>query len=126
MAAESTDALRDGLVLIVEDNFAIAFDLEDALKSLGFTNCVAFSHAADATEFLENQTPVFALLDVHLGQGSTSQAIAAELVQRDVRVVFITGYGDQIDMPPPLSDLPVLNKPVSRDELAAFLAKMDV
>ena len=117
-------AVRNGLVLILEDNFLIATDLSSELERLGFPNTELFARAEDAMDFLRTENPVLALLDINLGQGRTSEAVATELAGRGVRVVFATGYGDQISMPPHLEKVPVLTKPISHSALSDCLTRV--
>ncbi|MEL6523241.1 MAG: HWE histidine kinase domain-containing protein [Pseudomonadota bacterium] len=120
--APISSRLRQGLIMILEDNFMIATDLQSELRELGLETTEILGRVADALEFLEDETPVLALLDVNLGRGETSEAVASALVKRGVPVIYITGYGDQVSMPAHLSNIPVLTKPVSRAELAQCLA----
>ncbi|MEL6999791.1 MAG: HWE histidine kinase domain-containing protein, partial [Pseudomonadota bacterium] len=76
------DAVRNGLVLILEDNFMIATDLSSELEQLGFPNTELFARAEDAMDFLRTGDPVLAFLDINLGQGRTSEVVATELAAR--------------------------------------------
>ena len=73
--------------------------------------------------FIKRAPPALALLDVHLGHGETSERVASELLLRKVPVLFVTGYGEQNNLPAHLRGVPVLTKPVStRDLLGAVNA----
>ncbi|MEM6546573.1 MAG: HWE histidine kinase domain-containing protein [Pseudomonadota bacterium] len=123
-AEPAPSVLRNGLVLILEDNFMIATDLAAELEQLGFPNTEIFARPDAAMDFLRSETPALAFLDVNLGQGRTSESVATELVGRAIRTVFVTGYGDQFLMPAPLAGLPVLTKPISRAQLGECIARL--
>jgi light-regulated signal transduction histidine kinase (bacteriophytochrome) len=116
--------LRDGLILIVEDNFMIASDLADAMNTIGFPNCETLSNPANAMEFLDTETPALALLDVNLGNGQTSEAVASKLVRSKVPIIFVTGYGERTEFPPHLKQAPVLTKPISQKALLGCISQI--
>ncbi|MEL6999725.1 MAG: hybrid sensor histidine kinase/response regulator, partial [Pseudomonadota bacterium] len=99
-------------------------DLSAELEQLGLPNTELFARAEDAMDFLRTENPVLAFLDINLGHGRTSEVVATELAARGVRVVFATGYGDQISMPPHLENLPVLTKPISQSALSDCLMRI--
>ena len=109
--------IRDGLVLVLEDNFMIAQDMRSALKDAGFTKVETASSATAALELLEGTTPGLAVLDVNLGGGETSERVAMELVDRHVPVLFVTGYGEKFAPSPQLRNVPVLTKPIATSDL---------
>lgn len=101
--ASSSDApdpatVAPGKVLVVEDNVIIAMDAEHLLLSVGATEVVLASHIADARTAIREHSFDFALLDVNLGS-ETSIPIANELSELGVPFIFVTGYGDQIELP---------------------------
>lgn len=112
-------------VLLVEDSFILALDLEAQLRDLGVDVVGPFADAASARRALAAPgaaPPTHALLDVQL-RGGTSLDLAAELTAAGVRCVFITGYGDIPDLPPALAAVPRLTKPLAAD---ALLRALDV
>lgn len=118
------DSAKDGVVLILEDNFMIATDMVAELEEIGFTALEVCASAEIALEFLESATPSMALLDINLGQGRTSEDVATELVGRGVPFAFVTGYGDTLSMPPHLSNIPALTKPVSQTVLRECVTRL--
>jgi two-component sensor histidine kinase len=109
--------LRNGLILLLEDNFMIAEGMRAELQDAGFVNVETLASADAALRFLEKATPALALLDVNLGNGLTSEAVARELQMRDVPILFVTGYGEQNSLPAHLRTIPVLTKPVAKRDL---------
>lgn len=107
----------DGFALVVEDNFVIAKDMKDQLEQAGIKEVVVSSSVADALDVLSAERPAFAILDINLGSGKTSEQIAVQLRQNGVPFVFATGYGDRIDFAPEFSEVLRLTKPVTIADL---------
>lgn len=102
--------------LLVEDQLLIAIDLEQILEDIGVEVAATLTSPRDALEFLAQETPDFAILDVNLGQ-ETSEAIARELMVRSTPFLFATGYGDDGAIADDLSHIIVVRKPFERDAL---------
>lgn len=107
----------EGLVLVLEDNFVIAKDMKDQLEEAGIDDIAIASSTADALEILSEERPTFAILDVNLGSGKTSEQVALQLGRKGVPFVFVTGYGDKAELPPELKHVLRLTKPVATLEL---------
>lgn len=110
------------LTLVLEDNFLIANAMVAELEGLGFSSVEMFASEQDALHFLESQTPGLAVLDLNLGQGKTSHEVASKLMERGVPTIFVSGYGDRFPIPPHLSGITTLTKPVSSNKLKHCLA----
>jgi DNA-binding response OmpR family regulator len=78
------------VVLLAEDEAVISLALEDALAEAGFRVAGPFAHCARALEWLQDNTPDAALLDVELADGPCTE-VARTLHQRGVRLVFFSG-----------------------------------
>lgn len=109
-----------GTALLVEDNYAIALDAENMLLEIGFSKVVTAANLTRATTLLKRARPDFALLDMHLGS-ETSFPVARDLVQKDVPLVFATGYGSDISRPPGLDHIAVVTKPVELSTLTELV-----
>lgn len=112
-----------GRVLVVEDTMIIALDAEDVLLSLGASSVDIASTIDEALRLIRATPPDFALLDINLGH-ENSFPIAAKLQELAIPFAFATGYGEQLDMPAELRDVPIAQKPynaetVQRQYLAA-------
>lgn len=79
------------LVLVVDNEALIAWDVECALSEAGFAVQLATS-CSEANRFLENHTPAAAVLDVRLSDGECYEA-AKTLADRRVPFVVYTGLG---------------------------------
>ena len=106
-------------VLIVEDEWLIAMDLQDKLEEAGYcivgpAPSVSAALGMIAREFLDA-----GLLDLHVG-GESSYAVADALKRRSVPFAFLTGHS-RADLDPEFQNEPLMCKPVSVDELTAGL-----
>ena len=78
-------------VLVVEDEFLIAMDIEAMLRELACEVVGPIGNLASALQAAREETPDVALLDANLG-GEPVTAVAEALVARAVPIVFCTGY----------------------------------
>jgi CheY-like chemotaxis protein len=81
-------------VLVLEDEPLIGIVLVDILEDAG---CVVLGPAYDvpqALNLLTTDTVDCAVLDVNLGSGQTSAAVADALEERSIPFIFATGYGE--------------------------------
>jgi CheY-like chemotaxis protein len=111
-------------VLLVEDEYLIALDAEQILKSLGATVEIAGSWDR-ATQRAENGRFDVAVLDVNIN-GQLSFPIANTLGQRGIPVVFASGYDLRERVSSDLDGVCVI-KPYTperlKDALSAALAR---
>ncbi|ABR61231.1 response regulator [Sinorhizobium medicae] len=108
-------------VLVLEDNFLIALDMEEMLVSLGVTSVHVATTKAKAMELIVEQRLDFAILDINLGD-DTSFAVADALMTRGVRFGFTSGYGELLALPSHLRDVPRIDKPFSEGTLSSLIA----
>ena len=99
-------------ILIVEDEFLLAMELETLLQRGGCTVLGPASSVGQALAVLDGEQPELALLDVNL-KGERATPVAAALQARDVPFVLITGYSALQLSEPELRDAPRIDKPVS-------------
>ena len=79
-------------VLVLEDEALIAFDLASILEGQGHAVCGPHTTQETALAEIERAPPDAALIDVNLGKGVTSRAVAEALRRHDVPFAFLTGY----------------------------------
>jgi CheY-like chemotaxis protein len=119
----SINELDGLLVLVVEDEAVVAFDLELILKDFGCTVLDLVSSNAAALEVLAQMRPDIVVLDVRLGDGS-AEPVAKALSDAGIPFIVATGYdGDQI-AEPLLRAAPRLPKPYRMDELRVMLTQV--
>ena len=82
-------------ILIVEDEFLIAMDIEDAVRALGYDVVGPVGSLQEAME-LASEADI-ALVDVRLNDGVTGPDVGDHLhFQHGVTVVFITGNPEAV------------------------------
>jgi two-component system, response regulator PdtaR len=111
------------LVLVVEDEFLIALDLEQLLRRHGWRVLGPAATVAAALRLLRGAMPDVALLDVNLG-GELVTPVAAELRARGVPFVLASAY-DRLGLlrDAVLAAAPNVGKPTDERRLLAALAR---
>ena len=115
---------RPPVVLVVEDEFLIAMDLECLLERHGWRVLGPAATVAAALRLLEQseEPPDAALLDVNL-QDELVTPVAAALRARGVPFVLASAY-ERVDLlVPALAGVPNLGKPTDERRLLAALAQ---
>ena len=109
-------------ILIVEDEFLIAADLEAQIREDGGkTARLALSIDAAEQELKKGSDLAGVILDVNVG-GATSFGLADVLVEAGLPFVFFTGYRS-ISIPDRVVGIPRIPKPASWHELQTGLIK---
>jgi len=107
---------------IIEDDYLISRWLQDMLEELGFAD-FSFARSEDAAVIGANQPNIDLITaDVRLLPGDGVRAVETICAERNVPVVFITGYREELEARKP--DATVLQKPVKPSELAAAVRKV--
>lgn len=107
-------------VVIVEDEFLVALQLEDILLELDYhvVGTLPDKAAADALAYSAD----VALVDLNLRDGPTGPEIARSLSERfGTRIIYVTANSGQIGVPAATA-LGVVHKPFSRDTIEAAVA----
>lgn len=111
-------------VLVVEDDFIVAFDMQTLLEEQGARVLGPAANLAEARELLAKERPTVAVLDVNLG-GDYVFPLADELLAKDVPFVFATAYADDDRLFPQQAPIaPRLSKPVLPNVLIAQLLRI--
>ena len=103
---------------IIEDDYLIARDLQDMLDDLGFTK-FSFARSEDAAVIGADEENNIDLItaDVRLLPGDGVNAVEAICAKRNLPVLFITAYREELEERKPGAI--VLQKPVKQEDLAA-------
>jgi DNA-binding response OmpR family regulator len=102
---------------IIEDDYLIARDLQDMLDDLGFTK-FSFARSEDAAVVGADEENIDLITaDVRLLPGDGVNAVEAICAKRNLPVLFITAYREELEERKP--DAIVLQKPVKKEALAA-------
>lgn len=109
-----------GKVLIVEDEFLVALQLEDILADGG--HAVVGTVPDKASLSMLGDAPDVALVDLNLRDGLTGPLIAQELATRfGARVIYVTANPGQIDAPAPTA-VGIVQKPFTRQAILGAIA----
>ena len=110
-ALSSAPSLEGRRVLVAEDEWFLAVEMEDVLRGLQATVVGPVPSVAEALRLIEaGPRPDVALLDVNLG-GEMVYPMADRLLAEGVPVILTTGYAER-DLPARYAHLPRLEKPV--------------
>lgn len=116
------DSVNSGFakVLIVEDEFLVALQLEDILVDGG--HAVIGTVPDHASLLIVGEAPDVALVDLNLRDGLTGPAIARDLSMRyGARVIYVTANPGQIDAPAPTA-IGIVQKPFTRQAILAAVS----
>lgn len=87
--------LEDLKVMIVDDEFLAAWHLQALLEDMGVVQSELAHDGPSALELAARFQPDLVLMDMNLGPGIDGAETARRLLaDRDVRLIFITAYGD--------------------------------
>ena len=119
----TSSASAGPLLLVVEDDFLIAFDLSCRLSDLGYRVLGPANSVRGAHALLAKAAPDAAILDVNLN-GEAVTPVAQRLQSRGIPYLLLTAYSPSEDDPPALSDAPRLNKPAPDHAIAKLLDRL--
>ncbi len=122
MSHSLDDHLVDRRILILEDEWLIALDLQDLLQRWRCSVIGPVATTAAALELIEDMPPDAAILDVQLS-GETSEPVAQVLRERGTPFLLLTAY-QRHHLAGVLREAPVLRKPVDETELRTLLADL--
>ncbi|SFQ97001.1 response regulator [Poseidonocella sedimentorum] len=113
-------------VLIVEDDFLIALDLEDQVQELGHQVTAVARDEDECKTAARHQAPDIALMDIRLAGGSSGIDASRWLFETlNVRCIFISGNldPDTRETLEPVEPIAFLGKPILPHQLARELDK---
>ena len=92
----ANSTLRDRHILVVEDEYLIAMNLQDGLENAGSVVLGPVPSVEKAIKKIESEPHIdAAVLDVNLG-GALAYPVADLLVARKIPFVFTSGYEDNV------------------------------
>ena len=90
----AVSSLCDRRILVVEDEYLIAFTLSDQLEGVGSIVVGPVASVERAIKAVESEPEIdVAILDVNLG-GAKAYPVADALLARNIPFVFASGYED--------------------------------
>ncbi len=117
---KSDSGLIDLKVMIVEDEFIIALDLKDIVRSLGYNVVAVATSGYDAIEKANAYKPELVLMDIML-KSPIDGVEAAEIIRSkfDIPIVFVSSFSDEesLQRAGKVSDYGYLVKPFDKDQI---------
>lgn len=111
-------------ILVVDDEFLLGLAIADELEQGGFGVAGPYASAEKAARELDSDRPDAAVLDVNLGRGRTSYALAATLEARGTPFVFLTGYSELAPGTRTFAETRWLAKPIAPERLLREVGRM--
>jgi two-component sensor histidine kinase/CheY-like chemotaxis protein len=112
-----------GLAMVLEDSLIIAMDAAGILEDMGASEVKIVSAVGEALDWLEGNSPGFALLDVNLGD-EQSVPVAEALAKRGVPFVLATGYGVTDELQAAYPPCAMVQKPFTAESVRAAAASL--
>ncbi len=109
-------------IFIVEDEFFLAWLLQDELQELGCEPLGPYTNIAKAIEASREQTFDVAILDINLN-GEMVFPLADELASRGIPFVFMTGYASN-QLPQSYRKISRLQKPFNPGDIGNALRRL--
>ncbi|MEP6466210.1 MAG: sigma 54-interacting transcriptional regulator [Parafilimonas sp.] len=82
-------------ILIVEDEFIVADDLQLTLQQAGYTVCGIADNVVEAKEIIETKKPSLVLLDIHLKGKLNGIELAKELKEQNIAFIYLSANSNQ-------------------------------
>jgi len=126
MESETPSAVVGLRILVVEDEYLIAVDIETSLENMGCQLLGPVATIEEALAIVRSERLDGVLLDANL-KGISSSPVAVELLARAIPFIVVTGYGHLELEPDVLNTAPRLGKPfdergLEKALLATFLS----
>lgn len=115
----STQRLAGKRLLVLEDEFLIAMDVEQLCRDHGASDVIILGTLAEALD--ESSDYDAAVIDLLLG-GESTLPFAARLSRRGVPFIFASGYADRSDVAAAFPGVVIVGKPYSGQDLIDALA----
>ena len=109
-------------ILILEDEYLIAMDVEQLCRDHGAEDTVLIRDLDGIDEAIAGERFDAAVIDAMLG-GCSTLDFARTLKERKVPFVFATGYDDAAERFADFPDVPVVGKPYSGKELIEAIVR---
>ena len=109
-------------LLLVEDEMVVGMFMQELLEDIGYRTTEPIGRLSDAMAAAERERFRGAVLDMNLN-GEIVYPLAELLTSQNVPFVFVTGYAPH-SVDARFTTVPILQKPVLQDELAATLERV--
>lgn len=112
---------RPPRILLCEDEFLVALDLEEDIREAGAEIFASARSQKDALKMIEHEQPDAALVDLELSDGSCIKLVET-LAERDIPFAIISAFSRPPRPPPALENAPWFLKPVVFEEMIDALS----
>lgn len=112
---------RPPRILLCEDEFLIALDLEEDIREAGAEVFASARSQKQALKLIEQGSPDAALLDLELSDGACIQ-LAHTLSERQIPFAIISACARPLRPPAPLAEAPWFLKPVAFEDMVDTLS----
>lgn len=116
--------LQGRKVLVVEDEYFIADDVQRVLEAAGAIVVGPTASCDEGLQLIEADPPDLAILDINL-RGIMAYDVADRLAARGIPFVFATGYATE-SLPDKFHGVPSVTKPYDPGVLVATLIGLDL
>ena len=107
--------------LIIEDDFLLAFAVEEALRELGYSDFEIVSSVSAAIGAALNRCPDLIVADHQITDGTGTDAVLEICSQRPIPVVFVTASASEVRSR--LPDALIVEKPLSPARLGSAVSE---
>lgn len=108
-------------ILIVEDNYIVAYELQLLLQSQGYNNVNISSYGEEAFDIAQDtkQAPNLYIMDVGLKgeMDGIEAATAIKELNANAKFIFVSGQEEGVSVPASISPVFALAKPIDNEEL---------
>jgi DNA-binding LytR/AlgR family response regulator len=106
-------------ILIVEDDFSAALNLEMLLDNMGYTNISTVDNGEDAIDLIQDKRPDIILMDIYLKGKMTGIDVASKIQETNIPFIYLTSSSEGQDFDRAKYTLPLayLPKPFNEFEL---------
>ena len=94
------------------------------LEDNGFEILGPYANISSAMKCLETIKPDVSILDIDMGDGTTSEPVAKRLMDMGLPFAFVTGYGDVDIISKRFEDKIIMHKPVRKAEFIEMVRKL--
>jgi CheY-like chemotaxis protein len=115
-------AKKNARLLIIEDEALILLNVTSMLNDMGWEVAGTAGKFDAALELAQTGSFDAAIVDINL-DGAMTYPVADVLRQREIPFAFTTGYGRSV-IDQSYSEVPILHKPFSPDQLQAVVNRL--
>jgi len=103
-------------ILIVEDDIALAANLEMTVEEMGYRVIARVDNSTDALKIIETKHPDLILMDIDIKGDLTGIQVAERIKHSEIPVLFITSFNEQkyFDLAKQTNYIGYLIKPVNK------------